>query len=340
MKIHYFTRLLLVLTVMAIMIVAGGNAALAQGPDGVIITSPAEGATVSDVVIVSGAVDFADFLKYDFFLKNGGNMIWVATGYSPVINGNMLRLDTKTFADGAYQIVVRKVTTDSQYTDHIGPTITVKNGLSAPNPFPEVEATFLYPAPGFATVRVRNCTGENFFIDYGSPDGFRSSGELTLQLKPQDAPICPYSDLALIPGEYRGTGKGEAQTEGVVFMFSAEAGKVYEMTYNGPGAGSAQLYIAEMKPDERISTDTGGLAPDDPNRMQSAEAMATGAAPATTPADMTATGEGATKTEGTMLPVSGQAAQPTAPFMVAAAILIVLMVVGGVFAIKRGKQTA
>ena len=71
----------------------------AQGPEGVVITSPTEGQPVSDVFVVTGAIAFPDFLKYDFFLKNGDNMIWVATGYSPVINGNILRLDTKTFAD-------------------------------------------------------------------------------------------------------------------------------------------------------------------------------------------------------------------------------------------------
>lgn len=348
MKKQYFIRFLLGLALVALgMGLVGGAAVLAQGPEGVVITNPTEGETVSGIVVISGAVDFSDFLKYDFFLKNGGNEIWVATGYSPVINGNLLRLDTKTFADGTYQIMIRKVTSDSQYTDAEGPTFNIKNGLTAPNPFPEVETTFLYPAPGKATVRVRNCAGENFFMDYGSPDGFRSSGELTLQLKPDSAPICPYADLALIPGEYRGTAKGEAQVKGISYTLNAEAGKVYEMTYNGPAAGAAQLYIAEIKPDERVSTDTGGLAPEEPGRAQSPEAIkavepGSMAGPEATTAEPgeTMTQEETTGSDTTMLPVSGQAAQPETPFIVAAAVLIALLVIGGVFAIRRGKQTA
>lgn len=351
--LRYFVLALAVVLVGAV----GTTPAQAQGPEGVIITSPADGETVSNVVVVTGAIDFADFMKYDFFVNNGNNMIWVATGYSPIINGNILRLDTKTLIDGNYQVVVRKVTTDSQYTDFYGPNFTVSNGLAAPNPFPEIEATFLYPAPGKATMRVRNCTGEGVFIDYASPEGFKSSGEISLSPKPQDGPICPYADIALVPGEYRGTAKGEAQIAGVNFMFDAGAGKVYEMTYNGPTAGAGQLYIAERQPDERAGTDTGGLDAQDPGRMQAESQIQAGAdAGAGSAADQPAAAdsmaddsaaksesaaEGSTESgKETMLPVSGQAAQPQTPFAIAAAALILLMIVGGVFAIRRGKQAA
>lgn len=348
MKIQKMRYFVLALAVMLVGVV-GATPALAQGPEGVIISSPADGETVSNVVVVTGAIDFADFMKYDFFVNNGNNMIWVATGYSPVVNGNILRLDTKTLIDGNYQVVVRKVTTDSQYTDTYGPNFTVSNGQSAPNPFPEIEATFLYPAPGKGTVRVRNCTGEGVFIDYASPEGFKSSGEISLSPKPQDAPICPYADIALVPGEYRGTAKGAAQIAGVNFMFDAGAGKVYEMTYNGPSAGAGQLYIAERQPDERAGTDTGGLDAQDPGRMQNETDIQAGTAAATESEagkDMAATESGTAQsaeqpsTDTKMLPVSGQAAQPQTPFIIAAAALILLMVVGGVFAIRRGKQAA
>jgi hypothetical protein len=314
----------------------------AQGEDGVVITNPAAGETVSDVVVVSGAVDFSDFLKYDFFLKTGDNMIWIATGYSPVINGNLLRLDTKTLADGTYQIVVRKVTSDSNYTDVMGPSFTVQNGQTAPNAYSEVETTFLYPAPGKATLRARNCTGEDFFTDYNSPEGFKSSGEITLPPWSSEG-VCPYADIALIPGEYRGTAKGGSQLEGISFTFKAEAGKVYEMNYNGMAAGDAAIYITEVEPDERVSTDTGGLNPDDPSRAQAAADMtATGdeamaADESMAPADSGQQSEEAAGQE--MLPATGEAAPSTAPFAVAAGGLIVLMLVGGLFAIKRGKQT-
>ncbi len=323
----------------------------AQGEDGVVISSPATGETVSDVVVISGAVDFPDFLKYDFFLKGGENMIWVATGFSPVINGHLLRLDTKTLADGSYQMLVRKVTSDSNYTDVIGPSFTVKNGQAAPLPYAEVETTFLYPAPGKAVMRAQNCTGVDFFTDYNSPSGFKSSGEIALPPYNNQG-VCPYSDIALIPGEYRGTARGIDQEKGISFTLNAEAGKVYMMTYNGPAAGQAALYITETEPDERASTDTGHLAPGDPNRAQSeADIMATGggetmaadAAAPTADDSMTAADAAPQSSDAgaqAVLPDTGQASTSTAPFAVAAAGMILLMLIGGLFAIKRGKQPA
>jgi hypothetical protein len=206
-------------------------------------------------------------------------------------------------------------------------------------------------------VRVRNCTGEGFFMDYHSPEGFKSSGEVSLEPWAGEGFVCPYADIALIPGEYRGTAKGEAQVEGVNYTLNSEAGKVYEMNYNGPAAGALQLYIAEIEPDERATTDTGGLDPDDPARTQPEEdiqAASVTAVEETTEMAEAETGEESMAQETTeesmstssdassqeVLPESGQEAPTTAPFAVAAVGLIALMVIGGVFAIKRGKQTA
>jgi len=347
MKYHSARNIVLAFAMVALLLgVVGTAGVLAQGPETVVITNPAEGEMVSGVVVVTGAIDFPDFLKYDFFLSNSGNMIWVATGYSPVINGNILRLDTKTHADGAYRIVIRKVTTDSNYTDTYGPTFNISNGQTAPNATPEVEATFLYPAPGKATVRVRNCTSEDFFTDYGSPEGFKDAGKITLAPRAEGAPVCPYADIALTPGEYRGTAKGGAQVKGWSYTLHAEAGKVYQMTYNGPAAGAATVYIAEIQPDERAGTDTAALNLDDPARTQSAEKIQTTTVPAPeqeSMAEATDSGDAAAsddaQADSTILPVSGQAAQPKTPFAIVAVGLLGLMIVGGFVAIRRGKRT-
>jgi hypothetical protein len=348
--------LLVAITLLVTFGILGTTSTMAQGPEGVVISSPTDGQTVEDVVVVTGAISFADFLKYDFFLKTGDNMIWVATGFSPVINGNLLRLDTRTFPDGAYQVVVRKVTSDSNYTDTAGPAFTIQNNQTAPNPYPEIETTFLYPAPGKATVRFRNCTGEGFFVDYNSPEGFKSAGEVNLAPWPGEGAVCTYSDAALIPGEYRGTGKGEAQLKGINYTLKAEAGKVYEMTYNGPAAGRAELYLTEVKPDERADTDTGGLNSDDPTRKQTVEDIQGGSSSESGDTEMmddaeqsSAGEEAMAETDGdaeaqatteTVLPESGQAIPDRAPFALSAVALLALMVVGGLFAMRKGKQSA
>ena len=353
--------LIVALAVTLMLGVVGVMPAAAQGPDGVVITNPDEGQTVSGIITVTGAVAFPDFMKYDFFLKSGDDMIWVATGYSPVINGNLLLLDTKTVPDGTYQIVVRKVTNDSNYTDSMGPIFTIENGLTAPQPYPEVEATFLYPAPGKGTVRFRNCTGEGLFLDYNSPEGFKSAGEIMLPPRVSDAGVCPYTDIAVEPAEYRGTAKGEEQTKGINYTLNAEAGKVYEVTYNGPSAGAAALYVAEVEPAERAATDTGNLDPGDPARSQSEEAIRTTTESAAaemaeeTESDATASGEAETmeqpstemadstteppSTNETVLPVSGAAVPNRTPYAVAGVALLTLMVIGGVFALRKEKRS-
>jgi hypothetical protein len=323
-------------------------------------------------VTVTGAVDFPGFQKYDLFLKSGETMIFVATVFSPVINGNLAFLDTRTFPDGTYQLVVRAVRTDSNYTDHLGPMFTIENNLGAPLPHAEVPASPLYPSPVGAVARIQNCSGFNLEFDYTSPQGFCSSDDLWIMPKTQDMTLCTIVDVLLIAGcEYRGTAFSEdGQSSAMTYSFDAEFGKIYEIVY----PGGEQLFINEIKGDERAETDTAGLDLDDPERVQTVEEimasasemmeeaedemaaaesgdMAEAAAPAAevAPESMSEDAETATteapdaasESEGEMLPESGKAADPAAmPFVIAAGGLILFMVVGGVAAARRGKQSA
>lgn len=333
-----------------------------QGPEVVYITSPADGEMVFDIITVTGAVDFMDFVKYELFLKSGDQLTWGATVYSPVINGVLARLDTKIFMDGTYQLVIRKVTSDSNYTEFYGPTITIANNLGAPLPHPEIESSPLYaPQSGHALARIKNCTGFDLEFDYQGQSSGCSHDNLWIMPKLEHQPLCTYVDALLVPCEYRGSAIGNGDEVGANYGFVATAGKVYDITY----AGNGKLYINETDGEKRAETDIGGLDPQDPARIMAlapeavaaaAEtAPAAGSAPSSAPAKPTA--ESATQSaldvaapapadnEGeetqAMLPVSGQAGNITAPyFIIAGAALILLMIIGGVVAMRRGKQTA
>ena len=351
-----------------LLVVLGVSAALAQDGELIVISGPTEGETVSDIVVVTGAVDFPDFLKYEIFLKAGDNNLHGATGFAPVINGNLAQLDTKTYPDGSYQIIVRAVRKDSNYTDFPGPVFNIENGLGAPLAHGEVFQSYLYPPQsGLALMRVQNCGGFNLEFDYTSPDGFCSHGNYWIMGKMQDATLCTHEDILVIPCEYRGTAWPEdGQGRALTYSFIAEAGKIYDINY--PGGG--RLWINETPGDERAPTDTGGLEPGDPDRYQSIEEIQAGAAGVAAEMEVAPEGMAATKVEATqvettkvvegeegtavvstettmvektevILPESGQAASPSRlPFAVAGGVLILFMVVGGVVAMQRGKQSA
>jgi len=358
---NHFWRYTLVIAMAVGLVLTTGRSVLAQEPDSeeevtIFITNPQDGATLSGSLIITGAVDFPDFLKYEVLLKSGDSLSWVATVYAPVINGNLARFDTRTFLDGTYQLIIRPVRSDSNYTDFVGPTITLANGLGSPLPFPEQDSSYLYPPPNHALLRVKNCAYENAEFDYNSPEGFRSSGMLWLMPRPieNDASICFVQDILLIPGEYRGTAVGEGRPEGVSYSFIAEAGKIYEAVYNGPGGGQFHFFITELEPDERASTDVGDQPGDRTTRpelpttgniagyqtqtgpsSQSAASAAPPAAQSSAPAAAPTASAKAPSEIQTMLPVSGQGTETKVSFVVAAIGLILLLIGGGIWATRR-----
>ena len=168
---------------------------------------------------------------------------------------------------------------------------------------------------------------------------------MTCGCDPKEADIdrCPSVDVFLIPCEYRGTAIGQGEPKGATYSFVAEAGKIYEINY----PGGDLLYIAEIEADERAVTDTGGLDPDDPARLQpapapedapAAESPAVVDAPAPEPAPTAIAGEPAEAE--TMLPVSGQGAESKAVFIVVGIGVILLLIAGGVMAARRREYPA
>lgn len=321
LSIRYIFVILAVLMLSLLVTFASDSATvLAQDEATVEITSPADGSTVSDIIEVVGSVDFPDFQKYEIFLKVGDNLIWGATVFTPVMDGVLARLDTKIFQDGSYQLIVRQVRTDFNYDDFAGPTITIENGLGAPNPFPEVYSSPLYPPFAGALIRIENCSGVDLEFDYAAAEGTCSPAS-TVQIpraqdywimaRPIDDPLCTTVDVLLTPCEYRGTAWGSGEDRAVNYSYIFEHGKIYEILF--PGGG--QLFINEIPGDD--PTPTGGIAPISASSKKPA-------APAP---------------QNQALPTTGQIiAESGLLYGIMAAGLLSFMIVGGVLAIRRGKQ--
>ncbi|OQY48332.1 MAG: hypothetical protein B6242_02565 [Anaerolineaceae bacterium 4572_78] len=216
------------------------------------IISPTHGTTVSGVVTIRGTAKHSALDKYEVFLKDGDNLLWVTTAFSVVENGNLARLDTRKFPKGMYQLVIRLVKADGNYQNFDGPIITIGDQSATDTHAAQVESAFLYSTPGKAIARLRNCTGQALTFDYNSFQDFRSSGELALDGKQSDD-MCEYIDFALVPGKYHGTAKGLAEDDGFTYEFEAIDGSIYNITYNGSGAGLFELAI------EPISGDTPSM---------------------------------------------------------------------------------
>ncbi len=332
MKSHPLQYVILIVLAIIVSVSFGQPAPAAAQEGNVFITTPANGSTVTGLVTVTGAAAFPDFLKYEIFLKPGkGELLWVATTYAPVINGNLARFDTRTYQNGTYQMIIRQVHGDSNYTEAVGPTITIDNELGAPLPYPEIEPSYLYMPEKYALVRLKNCSGVDLKFDYGSPNGFRSADSLDLKAKGQDTTYCPFEDFVLIPGEYRGSATGSGEKT-YTYAFQAEVGKVYELIYNGEGAGRNQFIINYIQPDKRASTDTGGTqgpieavasAP-----TQTPVPLAGAVAPAAAEPASVAPAEAPAQSN-SILPATGQGEPSGLPFVLIGAAVVLLVVGGG-----------
>ncbi len=341
MKRHLL-RWIMITSGLVLLALGNGVGVLAQKPgDMVYITTPTDGAAVSGLMTVTGTAAFPNFLKYEIFLKPGkGEMLWVATVYSPVVNGNLARWDTRTYQNGAYQMVVRQVGTDSNYTDFYGPNVMIDNPQGAPLPYPEIESSYLYPPEQNALARVRNCAGADMKFDYMSPVGFHSSGEFWLKGKPMEAKFCQYEDFILTPGEYRGTAAADGD-KAYTFAFQAEAGKIYEIAYNGQAAGRNQLVINTIEGDKRAATDTGGGAVAATGATAAIVAPAASEVSASAPAapePVVAEPPAAPEQKQSMLPVTGQGQSLQVPLVLVGMGLVLCLMLAGVVGLIFARQ--
>ncbi len=139
-------RMMLVLSILA-SLVATPLLASAQTENG--ITSPADGATVSGTVTITGYADDANFLRWDLFVFPGGSdtgKLWVASGNTA--GEFSVDLDTTKYPDGEHALGLRVVTNPRQdYMEYVTP-FTIANA-EAPAAAPAVPAAA--PAPAATT---------------------------------------------------------------------------------------------------------------------------------------------------------------------------------------------
>ncbi|MDM8527510.1 hypothetical protein QUF58_04790 [Anaerolineales bacterium HSG24] len=310
--------------------------ALADDPQMVSVVQPRANDTVSSLTMVAGSADFPDFERYEVFLNGGGNMIWAASGYVPIVNGNLARLDPRVFTDGTYQIVIRQVRTDSNYTDYIGPTITIDNPFDTPLPYyPEVAPSILYAPDDRAMLRVENCSGHDLNFDYHGPTNFSTADNSRMPAK-KEGSICTFFDAALTPGKYRGTAHIDGGNSSN-YQFDASVGNVYKITYNGPDSGHYELIVAEIEADIAGNKLMGGGTT--PVTTDTDEPTVIDANDSST--DMTQDSSATvTKAESDVLPASGGDPAPTSSitYLFLAVLFMGLIIIGGVVALQRGRR--
>lgn len=103
------------------------------------ITSPVAGQVVSGVVIVRGTASGGSFLRYEVAFNNGSDWIVFAEGDQPVVNDTLAIWDTTVgstsnpvYPDGVYQLRLRVVRQDFNYSEFFVPNITIANSTTLP----------------------------------------------------------------------------------------------------------------------------------------------------------------------------------------------------------------
>jgi hypothetical protein len=329
-----FTQGYTITIVAVIMLLLSWGQALADDPQMISVAQPRANDVVSSLTIVAGSVDFPNFERYEIFLQGGDNMIWAASGYTPVVNGNLARLDPRVFSDGTYQLIIRQVRIDSNYSDYTGPVFVIDNPLDAPLAYyPEIEPTILHARSDKAILRVKNCSGQDLNFDYNGPSHFVAADASRIKARREGA-ICTFYDAALTPGEYRGTvgiDSGKANTYELV----AKAGKIYQIIYNGPESGKYELIVEEVQAADSQSSNMASNPPANLSKPSSSSLNETTDAPAVIDAN-----NAPVSSNSEVLPTSGQAmtAPQTTIFFIASISFILFIVLGGVLTFQRGRR--
>lgn len=134
-------------------------AGAAQSQNGV--TAPADGETLSGVVIITGTAVHPDYLRYELAFLNEANQAagWIvfAEGMEPVLDGTLAVWDTTVghnvgapvFPDGRYRLRLRVVKTDYNYDEYFVTGLQISNAGPTPTPTPdETAVAATSPSPG------------------------------------------------------------------------------------------------------------------------------------------------------------------------------------------------
>jgi hypothetical protein len=130
-----------------------------QAQSGNGITQPDGSDTIAGVVVVEGTATDADFLRYELaFLQeanSGAGWIVFAEGDRPVVNGTLAIWDTTVgrtanvpvFPDGVYQLRLRVVRGDYNYTEYFVRGLLLTNDQPTATPTITETVTAVAPTP-------------------------------------------------------------------------------------------------------------------------------------------------------------------------------------------------
>jgi hypothetical protein len=141
-------------TVVAVLWLATATRISAQNGNG--ISEPADGDSVSGIVVVRGTADHPQFLRYELAFQQsfgaGSDWIVFAQGDQPVRDDTLTVWDTTVgqpvspvFPDGTYRLRLRVVREDYNYDEYFVSNILIAN-LSA-TPTPDATLTTTLPVP-------------------------------------------------------------------------------------------------------------------------------------------------------------------------------------------------
>ena len=134
----------------SVWMLAAWPAVQAQTTNG--ISEPAEGDTISGVVVITGTAQDPNFLRYEIAFQqvNAANgWISFAQGDQPVIDGTLAVWDTSVgqnvgapvFPDGPYQLRLRVVRQDFNYDEFFATGIAISNSEPTPTPTADITLT-------------------------------------------------------------------------------------------------------------------------------------------------------------------------------------------------------
>ncbi|MCB0149316.1 MAG: hypothetical protein M9936_31735 [Caldilinea sp.] len=105
------------------------------------ITNPQDGDAVAGFAIIEGSTIIDDFVRYDvhYAVTGSENWQWLATSRNAVRNGVVHVLNTYQLPDGRYDLRVRAIARDGDYTEAIVRRLEVRNAMP-PTVTPVVDA--------------------------------------------------------------------------------------------------------------------------------------------------------------------------------------------------------
>lgn len=100
------------------------------------LRAPADDESVSGTVDVIGTTNAPEFLRWELYLTPSGRERWsfLVSGDRPVVNGTIARLDLGQLPTGLYDLRLRLVRSDYNYSEHFARRLRVENDAVEPSP--------------------------------------------------------------------------------------------------------------------------------------------------------------------------------------------------------------